>query len=177
MRPVILRPKDRFKAAEPPTALSLVQKSQMLPLLQAMLIKVPPRQRSDRLRVTKITPEHPIWGAHSYIRSRRRISCCIIRKPPTSVWSWGRARHLSWQDVVVIDDDLGRSGSGSSRRGFERLPAAICEGRVGSVLCDRVSGLARNGRDRHTLIELRLWSIQSLWMRSVFTTRWCADRP
>ena len=40
MRTVIHRPRDLFEAEEPPTALSAVQKSQMLPLLQAMLIEV-----------------------------------------------------------------------------------------------------------------------------------------
>jgi DNA invertase Pin-like site-specific DNA recombinase len=53
--------------------------------------------------------------------------------------------------VEVIDDDLGRSGSGMRRPGFERLVAAICDGRVGAVLAIEVSRLARNGRDWHTL--------------------------
>ncbi len=44
-----------------------------------------------------------------------------------------RARQLGWADVKVIDDDLGRSGSGVARPGFEKLLAAICEGRVGAV--------------------------------------------
>jgi excisionase family DNA binding protein len=55
--------------------------------------------------------------------------------------------------VTTIDDDLGRSGSGVSRPGFERLLAAICEGRVGAVFAIEASRLARNGRDWHTLIE------------------------
>src|ERR1700692_1097316 len=63
------------------------------------------------------------------------------------------ARALGWTDVTVIDDDLGRSGSGVSRPGFERLLAAICEGRVGAVFSIEASRLARNGRDWHTLIE------------------------
>jgi DNA invertase Pin-like site-specific DNA recombinase len=41
-----------------------------------------------------------------------------------------RARQLGWADVSVIDDGLGRSGSGVSRPVFEKLLAAICEGRV-----------------------------------------------
>jgi DNA invertase Pin-like site-specific DNA recombinase len=55
--------------------------------------------------------------------------------------------------VWVIDDDLGRSGGGINRPGFERLLAAICEGRVGAVFAIEASRLARNGRDGHTLIE------------------------
>ena len=55
--------------------------------------------------------------------------------------------------MTVIDDDLGRSGSSVSRPGFERLLAAICEGRVGAVFAIEASRLARNGRDWHTLFE------------------------
>src|SRR6201993_3699717 len=64
-----------------------------------------------------------------------------------------RARQLGWADVSVIDDDLGRSGSGVSRPGFEKLLAAICEGRVGAVVSIEASRLAGNGRDWHTLLE------------------------
>src|SRR6202167_5805552 len=64
-----------------------------------------------------------------------------------------RARHLGWANVSVIDDDLGRSGSGVNRPGFEKLLAAICEGRVGAVVSIEASRLARNGRDWHTLLE------------------------
>ena len=64
-----------------------------------------------------------------------------------------RARQLGWADVSVIDDDLGRSGSGVPRPGFEKLLAAICEGRVGAVVSIEASRLARNGRDWHTLLE------------------------
>lgn len=64
-----------------------------------------------------------------------------------------RARGLGWAEVVVIDDDLGRSGGGVHRPGFERLLAALCEGLVGAVFCIEASRLARNGRDWHTLLE------------------------
>jgi DNA invertase Pin-like site-specific DNA recombinase len=64
-----------------------------------------------------------------------------------------RARQLGWIDVQVIDDDLGRSGGGITRPGFEKLLTAICERRVGAVLSIEASRLARNGRDWHTLLE------------------------
>ena len=64
-----------------------------------------------------------------------------------------QARSLRWTEPVVIDDDLGRSGDGTSRPSFERLLLAICEGRVGIVLSLEASRLARNGRDWHTLLE------------------------
>src|SRR5438105_3490619 len=66
-----------------------------------------------------------------------------------------RARELGFREVVVIDDDLGRSGSGLVERpGFQRLVAEVCSGEVGAVFCIEASRLARNGRDWHHLIEL-----------------------
>ena len=64
-----------------------------------------------------------------------------------------RARQLGWTDVEVIDDDLGRSGTGAHRPGFERLLGSLCDGTVGAVFSIEASRLARNGRDWHTLLE------------------------
>src|SRR4051812_21923066 len=65
------------------------------------------------------------------------------------------ARRRGFRDVEVIDDDLGRSASGTvARPGFERLVAGLCAGEVGAVLCCDASRLARNGRDWHHLLEL-----------------------
>ena len=65
------------------------------------------------------------------------------------------ARHHGFANVEVIDDDLGRSASGSvARPGFDRLVAAVCAGEVGAVLCFDASRLSRNGRDWHHLLEL-----------------------
>src|SRR5260370_28331561 len=64
-----------------------------------------------------------------------------------------RASALGWQDIEVIDDDLGISGSGTHRPGFERLLRALCDGQVGAVFSIEASRLARKGRDWHTLLE------------------------
>jgi excisionase family DNA binding protein len=65
------------------------------------------------------------------------------------------ARQRGFLDVEVIDDDLGRSASGTvARPGFDRLVAWLCAGKVGAVLCFDASRLARNGRDWHHLLEL-----------------------
>jgi excisionase family DNA binding protein len=65
------------------------------------------------------------------------------------------ARRRGFRDVEVIDDDLGRSASGTvARPGFEKLVAWLCAGHVGAVLCFDASRLARNGRDWHHLLEL-----------------------
>ncbi|TIQ91896.1 MAG: hypothetical protein E5X36_32310, partial [Mesorhizobium sp.] len=37
-----------------------------------------------------------------------------------------RPRALGWENVVVIDDDLGRSGGGTARPGFEPSRSCAC---------------------------------------------------
>ena len=70
------------------------------------------------------------------------------------IWR-GSAEAAGFRSVTVIDDDLGRSGSGNTERpGFERLVAMVCSGDVGAVYCIEASRLARNGRDWHHLIDL-----------------------
>ncbi len=55
----------------------------------------------------------------------------------------------------MIDEDLGRSGSGlAARPGFQRLVSEVCSSAVGAVYCLEASRLARNGRDWHHLIDL-----------------------
>jgi excisionase family DNA binding protein len=68
-----------------------------------------------------------------------------------------RACQLGWRrdQVVVIDDDLGRSGASTSDRpGFQRLVAEVGLGHVGLVLGIEVSRLARSCRDWHQLLEM-----------------------
>ncbi|WP_369228613.1 recombinase family protein (plasmid) [Streptomyces sp. R39] len=68
-----------------------------------------------------------------------------------------RAVALGWQAdrVLVIDEDLGRSGSSAgARTGFQRLVTEIGLDHVGLVLGIEMSRLARSGRDWYQLIEL-----------------------
>ncbi len=66
-----------------------------------------------------------------------------------------RARELGFKETILIDDDLGRSGSGLVERpGFQRLVGEVCTGEIGGIFCIEASRLARNGRDWHHLIEL-----------------------
>ncbi len=68
-----------------------------------------------------------------------------------------RAVALGWpQDrVLVIDDDLGQSGTTAENRvGFQRLLAEIGLSHVGLVLGMEMSRLARCGKDWHQLLEL-----------------------
>jgi DNA invertase Pin-like site-specific DNA recombinase len=46
-----------------------------------------------------------------------------------------RARDVGFVQVVIIDEDSGRSGSGLHERpGFGQLLTAVCEGNLGAVL-------------------------------------------
>jgi DNA invertase Pin-like site-specific DNA recombinase len=59
----------------------------------------------------------------------------------------GRARELGWAEhqIVVVDDDLGRSGaSAQGRKGFSDLVADVGLGKAGIVLSLECSRLARN---------------------------------
>jgi DNA invertase Pin-like site-specific DNA recombinase len=69
----------------------------------------------------------------------------------------GRAVELGFarEQVVVIDEDLGISGSGlSDRSGFARLAAEVALGHAGLVLGLEVSRLARNNVDWYRLLDL-----------------------
>jgi excisionase family DNA binding protein len=104
--------------------------------------------------MTKITAEHLSRQAYVYVRQSTFDQ--VQHNVESQRRQYGlteRARSLGWSEVIVIDDDLGRSGAGTHRPGFERLLAALCDGTVGAVFCIEASRLARNGRDWHTLLE------------------------
>jgi DNA invertase Pin-like site-specific DNA recombinase len=105
--------------------------------------------------MNKITPEHLARDAYVYIRQSTADQ--LANNPESRHRQYAlkvRAEALGWQNVVVIDDDLGRSGGGVARKGFERLLVAIGNGSAGAVLAIEASRLARNGRDWHTLLEI-----------------------
>lgn len=67
-----------------------------------------------------------------------------------------RAFHLGWprEGILVIDDDLGRSGASiEGRLGFQRLVAEVALGHVGMVLGIEMSRLARSCADWYHLLE------------------------
>jgi DNA invertase Pin-like site-specific DNA recombinase len=104
--------------------------------------------------MSKIASEH--LGRQAFVYVRQSTQDQLLHNHESRRRQYGladRARQLGWAEPVVIDDDLGRSGGGVARPGFERLLLAICEGRVGIVLAVEASRLARNGRDWHTLLE------------------------
>jgi len=65
------------------------------------------------------------------------------------------ALGFAHEQVVVIDEDLGISGSGlAERSGFARLAAEVALGHAGLVLGLEASRLARNNADWYRLLDL-----------------------
>jgi DNA invertase Pin-like site-specific DNA recombinase len=104
--------------------------------------------------MSKIGSDHLARSAIVYVRQSSAFQVAQNLESQRRQYALvARAQELGWSEVEVIDDDLGRSGAGGRRPGFEKLLAAICEGRVGALLSLEASRLARNGRDWHTLLE------------------------
>lgn len=105
---------------------------------------------------SKITPDHLGRCAVVYVRQSTMAQVMGNLESQRRQYDLASAaKSAGCASVTVIDDDLGRSGSGAMERpGFERLVALVCSGGVGAVYCIEASRLARNGRDWHHLIEL-----------------------
>jgi excisionase family DNA binding protein len=105
--------------------------------------------------VNKITESHLSRDAYVYIRQSTQDQVKNNLESKRRQYSLqNKARELGWSRVVVIDEDLGKSASGSTERaGFERLLAKVCQGVAGAIFAVEASRLARNGREWHTLLE------------------------
>jgi excisionase family DNA binding protein len=104
----------------------------------------------------KLTPERLARRALVYVRQSKPSQLINNQESTRLQFSLvDRAGALGFQQVVIVDDDLGRTGSGLvDRPGFQRLAAEVCSGEVGAVFCVEASRLARNGRDWHLLIDV-----------------------
>ncbi len=63
--------------------------------------------------MSKITPDHLARSAYVYVRQSTPDQ--LAKNPESRRRQYGlatRARALGWENVIVIDDDLGRSGGG-----------------------------------------------------------------
>jgi DNA invertase Pin-like site-specific DNA recombinase len=106
----------------------------------------------------KITSSHLSRQAIVYLRQSSAAQVENNRESTDRQYALAaKARDLGWPDerIVVIDEDLGLSGSGSTARsGFARLTSEVALARVGLVLGLEVSRLARNNAEWYRLIDL-----------------------
>src|SRR5438132_2077139 len=126
----------------------------------------------------KITADHLARRAYVYIRQSTPDQ--VKNNLESKRLQYGlvdRARSLGWQDIDVIDDDLGISGSGIRRPGFERLLAAVCDEQVGAVFSIEASRLARTNREWHTLLEFcNIVGVLLIDAEAVYDARLTNDR-
>src|SRR6516165_5747570 len=105
----------------------------------------------------KITPLHLQRKAIVYLRqsSDRQVQR-HIESQRLQYDLADRARALGFEQVDIIDTDLGHSAAiGAGRReGFERFIAAVAVGEVGLVLSLEASRLSRTDQDWCRLLEL-----------------------
>src|SRR5947208_8182326 len=112
---------------------------------------------SERLE-GKVSPRHRDRLAAVYVRQSTAQQVQDHQESTRLQYGLAeRAVALGWAPsrVLVIDDDLGHSGSGvEARPGFARLVAEVGLGHVGIVVGIEMSRLARSGREWHQLLEL-----------------------
>jgi len=108
--------------------------------------------------LSKVKPSHTRRTAFVYIRQSSPSQVEYNRESTARQYALvEKARELGWtqEQVLVIDEDLGLSGSGSVKRsGFARMTAEVALGHVGIVLGLEVSRLARNNADWYRLLDL-----------------------
>jgi Resolvase, N terminal domain len=104
----------------------------------------------------KIRGEHLQRGAYVYVRQSTPYQVRNHLEGKERQYALAeRAKQLGFSKVIVIDEDLGRSGSGNQERlGLGRLLASVCQGLAGAVFALEASRLARNNRDWHHLVDL-----------------------
>jgi hypothetical protein len=122
--------------------------------------------------MSKITPEHLARQAVVYIR--QSTAGQVINNLESQRRQYNlpeRARQLGWSDVAVIDDDLGRSGGGVARPGFEKLLAAICAGSVGIVISIKPRGSPATAATGTRCWSSAVSSAHSSPTRTAFTIR------
>jgi len=108
------------------------------------------------MRSAKLTSEHLRRGAVVYVRQSTTAQVHEHRESTRRQYELrGLAEEYGFASVTVVDDDLGRSGSGHVERpGFERLLGLVVCGEVGAIVCLEGSRLARNGRDWQHLLDM-----------------------
>jgi DNA invertase Pin-like site-specific DNA recombinase len=106
----------------------------------------------------KVTADHLRRDAYLYVRQSTLRQ--VLHNTTSTQRQYElrqRAVALGWpaRQIVVIDDDLGRSGATTDgRQAFQRLVADVGMGKAGIVLGLEVSRLARNNADWHRLLEI-----------------------
>jgi DNA invertase Pin-like site-specific DNA recombinase/predicted DNA-binding transcriptional regulator AlpA len=108
--------------------------------------------------IAKISPSHLSRAAYVYLRQSSPTQVKHNRESTERQYALvTKATALGWdsQQILVVDEDLGLSGTGIvERNGFARLTAEVALSHVGIILGLEVSRLARNNADWYRLLDL-----------------------
>lgn len=105
----------------------------------------------------KITAQHQQRRAIVYVRQSTERQLRQNKESQRLQYELAdRARALGFQQVELIDTDLGRSAAigAAPREGFERLIASVAIGEVGIIFSREASRLSRTDKDWCQLLEL-----------------------
>lgn len=106
----------------------------------------------------KIKPTHLQRCAYVYVRQSTAAQVHYNRESTDRQYKLTeRALRLGWPEpqIKVVDEDLARSGSGTSDRpGFATMTTEVALGHVGLILSIEVSRVARNNADWYRLLDL-----------------------
>jgi len=110
------------------------------------------------IELSKISTVHLRRNAYVYVRQSTPAQVVEHTESLERQYELAeRAHALGWaaHQVVVIDSDLGRSGTSTAARdGFKQLVADVGLGSAGIILGIEVSRLARNNADWYQLLDL-----------------------
>jgi DNA invertase Pin-like site-specific DNA recombinase len=108
--------------------------------------------------LAKVKPAHTHRAAVIYVRQSSAAQVEHHRESTERQYALAhRAIELGWhrEQVIIVDEDQGLSGSGIAKRaGFAQMAADVALAKVGIVLGLEVSRLARNNADWYRLLDL-----------------------
>jgi len=108
--------------------------------------------------LAKVKPAHTHRAAVVYVRQSSASQVEHHRESTERQYALvHRAIELGWhrEQVIIVDEDQGLSGSGIAKRaGFAQMAADVALAKVGLVLGLEVSRLARNNADWYRLLDL-----------------------
>src|SRR5499425_2673471 len=112
---------------------------------------------NELLYSPKIKPEHLTRKAIVYLRQSSDIQVRQnIESQRLQYELAERIRGLGWQEIEIINSDLGSSAAmgSASREGFERVLTSVALGEVGIVVSREVSRLSRTDKSWCRLFEV-----------------------
>jgi len=119
--------------------------------------------------LTQSRPSHMITNSKIQYHHQDRLAIVYIRQSTlqqverhgeSTKLQYGlveKAYQFGWskEQIIIIDDDLGRSGANAEGRpGFQRLVAEVSLDRVGIIFGVEISRLARSCKDWYQLLEV-----------------------